>query len=573
MGICKFVSALNRLRKSSSESIDNVEKFDDFKLYMHVPRTAEDDLRKILRKVNGSSKKSLILLCGSAGDGKSHLLSYLKNADSEKLLEGYTIFNDATESNSPSKTAIETLDELLTSFKDENLEEPGNNIILAINLGVLSNFVESQYEESYWNLKNYVEKNNILASKVNDTKDDAGGHFYYVSFSDYHMYSLTENGAKAGYIEKLLDKIFGNSDDNIFLKSYENNCVSCPLSTRCPVKKNYEFLMAGANRRFIAQLLIKAIIKDKVILTTREILNFVYDILVAQSFSFNQNQSLINDSSYLREFMKQVTPSLIFDSCDVTPLMNTIKKYDPLLIRSEQADEKAIAFYVSSHISNDICEVIKDTSYNSIFNNPVMLKIINDDKNLRAEFYNFFVRVNQVEKQLEEDAIYDEYIHNLYWFNAGKVKNLSKLYSMIEVAVNQWCGNDQESNLCLNSGYNGFSLYEEVNFNPYVEHVPQPEITDEIFRFVPTISVAFMDECNNTIMLDLDYSLFELIYKLNFGYIQTANDRNNHADFISFVNRMLQTGSLTKLLSIVSENGIKSNLSKGTFGYKFKVVK
>ena len=68
---CKFINELNRLRKSSSDSIDNVEKFDQFKSYMHVVRKMEEDLKGLLRKVNASGKKTLVLLCGSAGDGKS----------------------------------------------------------------------------------------------------------------------------------------------------------------------------------------------------------------------------------------------------------------------------------------------------------------------------------------------------------------------------------------------------------------------------------------------------------------------------------------------------------------------
>lgn len=48
MGNCKFSDELNRLRKSSSDSIDNTETFDDFKKYMHVTRTAEEDLKEIL---------------------------------------------------------------------------------------------------------------------------------------------------------------------------------------------------------------------------------------------------------------------------------------------------------------------------------------------------------------------------------------------------------------------------------------------------------------------------------------------------------------------------------------------
>ena len=57
------------------------------------------------------------------------------------------------------------------------------------------------------------------------------------------------------------------------------------------------------------------------------------------------------------------------------------------------------------------------------------------------------------------------------------------------------------------------------------------------------------------------------------GYIQTAEDRNNHADFISFVNRILQTGTLDKNITILSENAKKATITKSMFGYKFKVVK
>lgn len=573
MGSCKFINELNRLRKSSSDSIDNVESFDSFKVYMHVTRTAEEDLKEILRKVNASGKKSLILLCGSAGDGKSHLLSYLKNSDVENLLEGYTIYNDATESNSPSKTAIETLNELLDSFRDVNLELPGKNIILAINLGVLSNFIESKYGEFYWNLKTYVEKCNILTSKVNDNGYDSRSHFQHVSFSDYHMYSLTEQGAHAGYIEDILDKVFGNNEGNKFFTSYENDCSSCPLSKKCPVRANYEFMMQKSRQRFVANLLVKTVIKDKMVLTTREILNFIYDILVSNNFSYSKFQKLIDDASFLKEYMKQLTPSLIFDSNDVTVLMNMVRKYDPLLSRSEKADEIAISYYVSSDISKEIKEDLKTVPFSGILVDPNMLQKLNSDKVLRSQLFNLVVRINAIEKQEDPDIIYQEFVRNLYLYNAGKGKKLGPLYGIIEGGVTQWCGKDQDDNLCLDDRHKGFTLYEKVKFDASLDHIPHPENTDELFRFVPTITVAFIDDNDEVITLDIDYSLYELVYKLNKGYIQTADDRNNHADFISFVNRILQTGSLTESLSIVSYDGKKAVISQGKFGYKFKVVK
>lgn len=251
MGNCKFANELNRLCKSSSDSIDNTEKFDDFKKYMHVTRTAEEDLKAILRNVNAGNKKTLVLLCGSAGDGKSHLLSYLKNSDEEHLIENYTIFNDATESSAPSKTAIETLNELLEPFKDNQLEIPGRNVILAINLGVLSNFVESEYGNEFSKLRSYVEDSNILTTQVNNNDFDENGHFQHVSFSDYHMYSLTKDGIHAGYIEDIMKKVFSTVDENRFYQSYKKDCESCPLSKKCPVKMNYEFLMEEKRQVYV----------------------------------------------------------------------------------------------------------------------------------------------------------------------------------------------------------------------------------------------------------------------------------------------------------------------------------
>lgn len=574
MGSCKFTNELNRLRKSSSDSIDHVEKFDRLKEYMHVTRTAEKDLKDVLRRVNASGKKTLVLLCGSAGDGKSHLLSFLKNSDEERLIDDYVVYNDATESSSPSMTAIQTLNNLLDQFKDSRLEMPGQNVILAINLGVLSNFIESEYGDKYKILRNYVENSHILTTKINLNNFDEESHFQHVSFSDYHMYSLTEKGIHAEYIEKILEKVFGREEKNIFYKSYQNDCAGCPLAQKCPVKRNYEYLMDQNRQKYVAELLVKAAIQDKVILTTREILNFIYDILVSQDFSFKKFQRLlIDDVAYLKEFIKQITPALIFDSTDVTVLMNVLQKYDPLLIRTEEADSMAVSYYVSSDITNIINDTFMLSPYKDIICASGITEKIKDDRKLKPGLFNLIARIQHIDRAKSENEIYKQYVSDLYMFNAGKGKKLGQLYNMVEKGVAQWCGSDEDGNLCLEDRYAGFSLYEKVKFKESIQHIPHPEETEELQKFVPSIVTAFEDSAGKMIYLDIDYSLYELIYKLNQGYIQTADDRNNHADFISFINRILRTGFLTETVSIVSADGKRATISQGMFGYKFRVVR
>lgn len=574
MGNCKFSNELNRLRKSSSDSIDNTETFDDFKKYMHVTRTAEEDLKAILRNVNTSNKKTLVLLCGSAGDGKSHLLSYLKNSDEDHLIEDYTIYNDATESSAPSKTAIETLNDFLAPFKDSQLDLPGKNVILAINLGVLSNFIESEYGNEFITLRKYVEERNILTTQINKNSFDENGHFQHVSFSDYHMYSLTKDGVHAGYIEDIFNKIFAEAEENRFYLSYKTECAACPLAKKCPVKMNYEFMMEEKRQVYVAELLVETVIKDKVILTTREILNFIYNIIVSQEFSFTGIQkSLVDDSAYLKKFLKQITPALLFDSTDVTTLMNKLNKHDPLRVRSERADENAISYYVSSDISKEIAKAFKNVTYGDILCEASMIAKLNDDKSLKSALYNLMVRIDAFDNNVIEDKVYKNFLSDLFLYNSGKGKKLAGLYGMVEKALTQWCGSDEDGNLCLDDMHDGFSLYEAVEFNENIDQLPKATGESELQRFIPSVVASFYGNNDEVINLDIDYSLYELLSRLNVGYIQTADDRNNHADFISFVDRILQTGQLTKSVSITSSDGKKASITAGKFGYKFRVVK
>lgn len=572
MAICKFVDELNRLRKSSSDSIDNIEKFDDFKKYMHVTRKAEKDLKDILATVNASGKKTLVLVCGSAGDGKSHLLSYLKNE--EKLLDGYKVYNDATESSAPSKTAIETLNDVLNGFSDNCIANDGENIILAINLGVLSNFIESEYGEKFKELRAYVESNNILTTAVNNNGYIEDSAFQHVSFSDYHMYTLSEHGVEPEYILKILQKIFAKKEENPFFNTYTKSCQACPMSMKCPVKHNYEFVADETVQRYVADSLVEVTIKEKEILTTREILNYIYDILVAHKFSYKSisNASTIT-SNFLKEYLGDVTPVLMYEYEDMSPLLNQLGKYDPLLYRSEAADEMAIFYYVSSDISEEIKGKMSNTAYGEVLCQKGIIDKLNDDKALKAQMFNVLVRIESIMGTGKKNRIYEQYIRDLYYYNLGKIPKLAQLYDLVEKAVFQWCGCESGNAICLDESHDGFTLYEDIKLEPYLDDIEKKKGVSVLERFTPSITVKYENKkTSDIIVLDIDYTLYELLFKLKQGYVQTADDRNNHADFISFIEKILRTGSAEETVYVLSEDNSKARIEKTKFGYRFKVV-
>ena len=73
-----LVSTLTKLRESSKDAVVSADFSDAYTMYMHVDRPVQDKFVSIIQNTYDSPNAVLILLCGSVGDGKSHMLSYCK---------------------------------------------------------------------------------------------------------------------------------------------------------------------------------------------------------------------------------------------------------------------------------------------------------------------------------------------------------------------------------------------------------------------------------------------------------------------------------------------------------------
>jgi DNA phosphorothioation-dependent restriction protein DptF len=361
---CEFIMQLSKLRKSSAESVENTNAFNHFKEYLHVERHVEIELRKLLRSVNEKQGKCLVLLCGSAGDGKSHLISYMKNSDTEGLLDGYELYNDATESSEPTLTSIDTLADKLTDFDDEHYDNAdGSKMIIAINLGTLNNFIESAKGKSFTKLRKYVEENKILSSYAQETGYKDKSVFQHVSFADYQVFSLSENGIQTVFLEKLLEKVFSQNDDNPFYQSYKKEETNCQLCQRCPVRHNFEFLSDPKNQQVLIHRIVQAVIIDKTIVATREVLNLLYDLIVHPDFDKQKISIGTSDVQYLNDYISWTTPMLLDEYEDISPLINAMRRHDVLRNRTAIADEEATRFHSLDNIEKVFEDTTKGTPY------------------------------------------------------------------------------------------------------------------------------------------------------------------------------------------------------------------
>lgn len=577
---CKFVSTLSKLRKLSAESIENTNVFDSFKQYLHVERQVEIELKELLRKVNCKQNKCLILLCGSAGDGKSHLISYLKNFDEEDLLHDYEPYNDATESSKPTLTSIDTLAEKLAPFSDENYDvNDGTKMIIAINLGTLNNFIESEKGKSFSKLKEYVKQNDIFSGYTLQPTYMEDSVFQHVSFSDYQVFSLGTDGVETEFLEGIFEKVYRHSEENPFYCSYLN-CTVCSVANRCPIKHNYEFLSEPIHQKNVIRRIVEIVIKDKAVVSTREVFNLLYDLMVHPSFDINTINVGTSDVKFLSAYLDWTTPMLLNEYKDISPLLNTLGNYDVLKERSSKLDSDVTRFHSLENIGEEFTAATRGTPYN-VLNNLTDISVLGGIKpELKKVIYRFIVRLQDLETvhaNTSKQQRLNEFVDFLFFQNSGDEKKLGELYKATKKAIFSWNGQFDDDFICIDNSNEQLWILEQLQLKSVIDKTLTPKV-ESIQRFSPVLYLRFRKDSDldgEVAELCVDYALYELISNMKDGYRPTVQDKNRHADFVSFIQRIIEFGNKAERIIVMEKEGNKTRkvvFEETDFNYEFKVV-
>lgn len=548
---------LKRLQDSSQEAIENANAFSQFKKYMHVERKIQTDLERILIKNKEVDSSSLILLCGSVGDGKSHLLAYLKENKPE-LLEGYEIFNDATESFSPNKNAMETLEEILQDFSDQSIGQSNKKVILAINMGVLHNFITLDHQEfTYTALNKFVDGSGLFSSSITTCYSE--DHFDLISFGDYHSYELTEKGPQSTFFLTLLNKIFNKEEENPFYLAYQEDVNK---DIRTMVHENYEFIQEPYVQKQIANLVIQTLVKFKLVISARAFLNFVADIIIPDKLKVIEGLTEF-------EVLEQAVPSLMFKRKERSPILKYIHELDPVHRRS-------------SYIDQIIIDLSTLNEWDTILNRCVtsdqgrrwLDPFIGEEKVDGPSFIGFsetVIRItyltNEDFSQKIEDETYHKYVKKLFDFNSGNKKEIKVFYEEIKEALFKWKGSPKKGYIYLNKPSDKYRLAQQLNLRPSIDHLKFNQ-NDVLESFKASLVLAYHNgDIKNTIELDIDYQLYNLLVKVCRGYCPNKKDEEDAIKFTEFVEKIMKFGEKENELLIHFPNDSRFyKLNRDDFG-------
>ncbi|WP_297638637.1 DNA phosphorothioation-dependent restriction protein DptF [uncultured Clostridium sp.] len=578
-----FLDELKKLKMSSKEAVDNIEDFSRFKKYMHVEREIEKELKDILDKAISYGKGRLILVCGSAGDGKSHLQSYLLNKYPQ--FNGVIkVHNDATESFDPKKTFLETLNEELDEYNDDNIDKSKTIKVLLINLGTLTNFIDSNYGEKFRKLRAYIDDNKILMTDVINRVEIVDDKFSYVNFADYHMFSLSEKGVEYEYIYQLIDKIFAKREDNRFYTEYKEKCSRCHARKRCPIKENFELLSIDKVKIGIARKLIEVMIKEKVSITTRSIMNFIYDIIVHPNFNNLSREDFIRKVEKLNiiEYMDSLTSNIMFINKDSSRIIKALGRVDPILKSNEKIDELinrlSIEPILGKKYLEDVYPIDKPYIIEILNDCTELKKIYADSKTnkitLQNSIINYYLRLGYLcdsNNELYQDKVYENFIKFLYSFNVSNIKNLGELYDLVSEAIYKLDNvKSSDNNIRINIGrlQNKFKVYEKLDLECNEENLENNISREILEKFALNIRIDFfVKNEGEKLTIKLDYKLFKLLVEIRDGYIPKKKERNDFIGFIDSIEKIKSYGEQKKEIYI--KESIADNIDTFKFVKKF----
>ena len=485
---------LNELIKLNTSSIESVEddNLSKFKEYLHVDRPIQEEFSKALNHAVSSDSSHLVMLCGSVGDGKSHLIAKLKKKDSD-LLDQFDIWYDASESDDPDKDSsnIDTLAHVLTPFNNNNINSSTEKLILAINLGVLNEFLDSSYaNEEFYQLASIIEKADIFESD-NVSHSIYGDKVSFVTFSDYNMFELNDdeslNYVSSKYISDLFNRITKKDKKNPFYRAYRKDKESNFIS---PIIYNYEMLMNENIQKTIIDYLIKISLKYRKLISTRDLLNFIYEIIVPPEVLKSE------DLDNIKDFMEYSLPNLLFGERPDSPLLKFFNELDPTCYRNESLDQFIIDLYVKDDTKRILDDYLDLTRFDFLKEYKESLsnfkKFDNSEKEKVATTlirFAIFIGKNII-KSTFKDEIYLKYLRYLYAYNMGSFVGYNELFKEIREAIFYWKGGNEKNMICIDI-LDSFKVYKNLRLK-HVDESKKYLLDDSCNRFKTEIKIVFL---------------------------------------------------------------------------------
>ena len=459
MAASQLKEAFLHLSQHSVDSVQNGKAFTNWDEYMHVDRPIESKLMEKMDEIDNAGG-GIVLLVGSAGDGKSHLISRIKQMSD---WSGWSFYNDATASSSPKKTAIDTLKKALVEYKDENLYKTSKKLVLAINLGKLNALIDD--EEFKTDYEEIVNSTLPIFDDDDTTPLINTERVKVIMFTDEQVFefyadSSSEIPVASNFLSKIMEKIVAETIDNPFFAAYTADIAS-GVSPKDPIILNYELLRIHDVRNTIVLTIIEAIVRYKLIITPREFLDFLYSIIVYPHYD-----EYISGHREKKEFFEALLPSLLYCGSE-NMIQKAISKLDPLKQSSTEHDKQLSVLFTSYSIPPAYLTEQQTSELPSELLKRTNEFYSNNGRDIERTT-KFVFRLKHLLSYHTESEVYKSYLALLKGIFNKDVHKMKEIYDVVAKAIPRHYGSYYEkSNMVpLNIQGGRYRLFGSLQLKP-----------------------------------------------------------------------------------------------------------
>jgi DNA phosphorothioation-dependent restriction protein DptF len=298
-----------------------------------------------------------LIITGSAGDGKSALLSQAFNkAQNEGIaLEQRHIHMDATASRGKHQTYDETLSEFLTTVSENLATETGPRTGLAINLGLAIDFFERLgHQDRFHEIWEAIDSTRNRLFHETD-------QIIVVNLSHRSTYNTSPGALGDGLLTDLVEKFAFDDPQSPFHDAYQQTEERCPVPEECPLHYNAHQFTDPELRAEVVELIAASGLLNNIYLNPRAILDIISKMIVPehmQSVADTDTECPVGRST---QYNRQFEPGVIIWNS----VFNRLAVYDddghgyldPTAQADKRTDEKILDWSANSA---GLAEVLAD---------------------------------------------------------------------------------------------------------------------------------------------------------------------------------------------------------------------
>lgn len=550
----RLITQLRTLCHGSQEAVQSGSTFNELDKYLHVERPIDKEICGCLNEIQEEGG-GILLLVGSAGDGKSHMISYLR---SKNKYSDFIFYNDATEGCSPQMSAVETLKFALRNYRDETFNTTSSKTVLAVNIGKLQDLVE---DEEFQN--NFKEFSTVANAVANSDCIQSNKRIKVVSFAHRQSFELLldenlEYPVKSDFMTEILARVTLPSSDNPFYNAYLET-INSPAKNDIHdvVATNYKLLMQENVRETIVKLIIEAIIRFKLVLTPRDFFDFIYSIIVTPKWMKYAKRT---------DFFASQLPSLLFDS-NGGKIQQAISKLDPLKYSSLKHDNELSQFYSSftyneKFINHALIESDLFGYYTKTLTQLYSAGTEQNDKSNKGNIAIFVFRLNRILKYESYSESYKRFIKDLSGYYSNKPYVFGSINEMVKKSIPRLYGSyiEESDYVPLNIQGSQYKLFTSLEI-PDADIAPTTNFNVQ-FPFIFDLYFNTKWEFNTeSINLKVDYPLYEHMYELKEGKLSSHYDGEKNLNFSNFVRKLTKHSNSKNTIYIIDTDNKKQKLT------------